>query len=132
MITREFINPDGAWNPAGRSYSHVVKISQPESLIFVAGQAAVDENMQLICADIEGQTRAVFENIRRDLEAAGATLADIVDMTVYLIDIEEKWAVRKVREEFFEDGKYPVSAMIGVAAFAFEGMRIEIDVVAAI
>jgi enamine deaminase RidA (YjgF/YER057c/UK114 family) len=132
-MKREYLNPKGAWDTAGRSYSHVVKISAPESLIFVAGQAPVGENFEILGDDIVTQTRATFDNIGRALAAAGATLADIVDMTVYLDHLDEdKWAVRQVREELYPDGGFPVSTMIGVTGFAVAGMRIEIDVIAAI
>lgn len=130
---KEFINPDTAWNAAPRGYSHVVKVTNPTATIFVAGQAAVDKDLNIIGTDIEAQTRATFENIKAGLEAAGATMADIVDMTVYLSDIAtQQWPVRKVREEFFEPGCFPVSTMVEVSRFALEEMLIEIDVIAAV
>src|SRR5580698_8496532 len=117
-LTTEFINPQTAFNSLPRGYSHVVKITNPNALYFVAGAAAVD-------------TRLNFQNIARDLEASGATLADIVDMTVYLADTDDQWRVRGVRNEFFPSDKLPSSTMIAVKSFCIEGMLIEIDVIAA-
>lgn len=132
-MERECLNPAGAWDTAGRSYRHVFKIISPNGLIFLAGQAPVDENFKVIGGeDVAKQTRATFAKISRALEAAGASIADIVDMTVHLLDIEDKWVVRQAREEFFPDSRFPVSAMIGVTVFAVEGMRIEIDAIAAV
>lgn len=131
-MPKHVINPEGLWNAGPRSYSHVVKIDQPQSLIFVAGLAAVDADINIVSDDIEEQTRRIFEILREELAAAGATLADVVDMTVYLLDIEHhQWPVRKVRAEFFESGQEPVSTMIQIAKFALDGMLIEVDAIAA-
>jgi enamine deaminase RidA (YjgF/YER057c/UK114 family) len=133
-VRKEVFNPDGLWDASPRSYSHVVKVTDPKSLIFVAGVAPVNERLEIIGGDdIEAQTRATFENIGKELAAAGATLADIVDMTVYLLDIKRhQWPVRNVRAEFFEQGRLPVSTMIQVAGFALDDMLIEVDVIAAV
>jgi len=110
----------------------VVKVTNPQSLIFVAGMAAVGPDLKIVSDDIREQTRVCFQIIEKELEAAGATLDDICDMTVYLLDIENhKWPVREVRSEFFDDDRLPVSTMIEVRNFAIEGMLIEIDVIAA-
>jgi 2-iminobutanoate/2-iminopropanoate deaminase len=134
VAVKEVINPEGMWNATPRSYSHVVKVTNPQSLIFVAGMASVSPEIEVIGRDdIEVQTRTTFENIRTELDAAGASMSDIVDMTVYLVDIRNhQWPVRKVREEFFAPEELPVSTMIGVAELALDGLLIEIDVIAAI
>ena len=131
-MTTEFVNPSTAFNSLPRGYSHVVKITNPNALYFVAGAAAVDTelNVQHI-GDVEGQTRVIFQNIVRDLEASGASLADVVDMTVYLADTDDQWRVRAVRNEFFPADKLPSSTMIAVKSFCIDGMLIEIDVIAA-
>jgi 2-iminobutanoate/2-iminopropanoate deaminase len=131
-MPKHVINPEGLWKAGPRTYSHVVKIDQPQSLIFVAGLAAVDADINIVSDDIEDQTRRIFEILSIELEAAGATLADVVDMTVYLTDIENhQWPVRKVRSEFFESGQEPVSTMIQISRFALERMLIEVDAIAA-
>jgi enamine deaminase RidA (YjgF/YER057c/UK114 family) len=130
-MTTEFINPPDMWNSGPRGYSHVVKVSRPGTMYFVAGVAAVDKDLKVQHVDdVEGQTRLVFENIKKDLAASGATLADIVKMTVYLRDKDHQWPVRNVRSEFFEQGRFPVSTMIEVKDFCVEGMLIEVDAIA--
>lgn len=132
-MPRESVNPAEVWDPRSYGYSQVVKVTSPQTLIFVAGQAAVSNDMTLAAADIEGQTRSVFENIRLCLDAAGATLADIVTMTVYLHDIDDhKHRVRAVRSDFFEAGHEPVSTMVQVSKFAADGMLIEVSATAAL
>jgi enamine deaminase RidA (YjgF/YER057c/UK114 family) len=131
-MPKEVINPEGLWDAGPRSYSHVVKVSDPQSVIFIAGVGGLDANFQLVSDDIRDQTRRCFEILRVELEAAGATLDDICDMTVYLADIDNhKWPVREVRAEFFEEGRLPVSTMIQVSGFAIDGLLIEIDAIAA-
>jgi enamine deaminase RidA (YjgF/YER057c/UK114 family) len=131
-MPKHVINPEGLWDSGPRSYSHVVKVTNPQSLIFVAGMAAVGPDFKVVTDDIKEQTRVCFQIIEKELAAAGATLDDICDMTVYLLDIDNhKWPVREARAEFFADDRMPVSTMIEVSKFAIEGMLIEIDVIAA-
>ena len=131
-MPRQVINPKGLWDAGPRSYSHVVKIDNPKSLIFVAGVAGVANDFTVVSDDIVAQTERCFEILKIELEAAGASLADICDMTVYLLDIDNhKWPVREARMKYFEGGNEPVSTMIQVSKFASEGMLIEIDVIAA-
>lgn len=131
MGTREVINPPDLWKSTGRSYSHVVKITNPTAMIFVAGLAGVNNDLAVVSDDIEEQTRRTFEILALELEAAGASLADVADMTVYLLDIDNHaWPVRNVRTEFWDEGELPVSTMIEVRNFAIEGMLIEVDAIA--
>ena len=130
-MTKDYINPPSLWDAQPRGYSHVVQVSAPSSLIFVAGQAAVNAELQVVADDIEGQTRAIFGNLQQALGTAGATLDDIVAMTIYLRDISHQWAVRKVRSEFFPGNRLPVSTMVEVSRFSLDAMLIEITVIAA-
>ncbi len=130
-MPKQVINPEGLWDSGPRSYSHVVKFTNPQSIIFVAGMAAVGPDLKMVSDDICEQTRECFRLIEKELAAADATLDDICDMTVYLRDIDNhKWPVRETRNEFFEPGRLPVSTMVEVSNFAIEGMLIEIDVIA--
>ena len=131
-MPKEVINNTDLWDASPRSYSHVVKVTKPESIIFVAGVGGVNSNFEVVSHDIREQTHRCFELLKLELAAAGATLDDICDMTVYLTNIDEhKWPVREVRAEYFDKGREPVSTMIGVKDFAIEGMLIEIDAIAA-
>ena len=131
-MEREFINPDAAMRSVPRGYSHVVKVTNPGSFVFLAGQGPLDGDMNLIGAgDIEAQTRQTFGNVGRNLAAAGASFSDIVKMVVYVLDIEaQQWPVRDVRGEFIDVEQPPVSTMVEVAKLAIPGMLIEVDVIA--
>src|SRR5258706_12682534 len=70
-------------------YSHVVVV-QPGAQVFVAGQLARDATGNLVGkGDMGAQIRQVGENIKIALAAAGCTLADIVQTTTYVTDIDE-------------------------------------------
>jgi enamine deaminase RidA (YjgF/YER057c/UK114 family) len=131
-VQREFLNPVGGMKSVPRGYSHAVKVKNASTLVFVAGQAALDENMKLVGPnDIEAQTRQTFMNIKRSLDAAGVGFKDVVKMVVYLIDIQShQWPVRNVRSEFIDKDHPPVSTMVQVSQLAIPGMMVEIDVIA--
>ena len=133
-MEREFINPTDGLKSVPRGYSHVVKVRNPGAFVFIAGQGPVDADLKLVGGDdIEAQTRATFENIGRNLDAAGARFSDIVKMQVFLTDIAaQQWPVRNVRAEFIAVESPSVSTMIEVSKFAIDGMMIEIDVIAVI
>lgn len=130
MGLRSTINPEGMWDPKKRSYSHIVKIENPSAIIFLAGMAAVNEQMEVSCTDIEDQVVDTFRNIETQLAAAGATLQDIADMTVYMKDIKAHGdVVRRVRRELIPTDP-PTSTMVGGAEFTLDGLLVEIDVIA--
>ena len=63
-MTTEFVNPPDLWNSGPRGYSHVVKVTSPAAMYFVAGVAAVDKDLKVQhLDDIEGQTRLIFQHI---------------------------------------------------------------------
>ena len=130
MGFRSTINPEGMWDPEKRSYSHIVKIENPSAIIFLAGMAAVNEKMEVSCTDIDDQVVDTFRNIEAQLAAAGATLEDIADMTVYMKDIKAHGdVVRRVRRELIPTAP-PTSTMVGGADFTLDGLLVEIDVIA--
>ena len=63
------------------------------------------------------------------LQAAGATFADVLKVTVFLTDVNDRGAINPVRQEFFGDAK-PASTLFGVSELAIPGMKIEIEAVA--
>ena len=133
-MDKKFINPPNALKSIPRGYSHAIQVWNPGSLLFLAGQGPIDANLKLIGAgDIEAQTRATFENIKRNIEAAGGTMKDIVKMIVFCTDIaNQQWPIRNVRAEFIDTENPPVSTMVEISKLAIEGMMIEIDVIAAL
>ena len=110
-------------------FSHGVQVG---NMLFLAGQAAVDAEGQVVAAgDIRGQTVQTLENLRAVLESAGATLDNVVAMTVYLTNISDRGAVAEIRERYFTS-PYPASTLVEVSRLAFDDLVIEIEAIAII
>jgi 2-iminobutanoate/2-iminopropanoate deaminase len=121
----------GTWH-AKRAYSPAVITEGASKTIWVAGHTGVvDEAGKSLAGDFDAQCRQTFRNIEKTLVEAGATLADLVTMTVFLIDTRHTTRMTELRTEIF--GKdFPASAAITVAGFAQPEMMIEIQCVAVI
>ena len=78
--------------------------------------------------DVVAQTRQVFENMKLVLETAGASLADVLRVTVYLTDVSDRARINPVRQAYFGTTR-PASTLIGVSALAVPGMKVEIEAV---
>jgi 2-iminobutanoate/2-iminopropanoate deaminase len=125
-------NPPGMKNVRATVYNHYVRVDQPQSMIFVSGQVARDENgNQIGGTSMLEQSRQCLRNIERSLSAAGASLADVVWTTVYTTDMREFRQIVAAREEFFKDN-LPTSTMVEVSHLADPGLMVEIQVIAAI
>ena len=110
--------------------SHFTDAVQAGELLFVSGIVSVDERRELVGeGDVVSQARCVFENMRQVLAAAGCTLADVVKVTVFLTDIEDRPLVNPVRQEFFGETR-PASTLVEVSALVIPGAKIEVDCVA--
>jgi 2-iminobutanoate/2-iminopropanoate deaminase len=110
--------------------SHYTDAVRAGGLLFISGCIPVDEDGLLVGGDdVVAQARQVFENIGRVLDAAGAGFADVVKVTVYLIDIDDRPRINPVRQEVF-GGARPASTLIEVGRLALDGARLEVDAVA--
>ena len=109
------------------------------NLIFVGGQISADAHGRTIGKDdIATQTRNVFESIRRVLQEAGGDLSDIVKLNTYYCHrgggaeaTRFQEAMAKVHREYLADPG-PVGTAVRVEGFAYEGLLIEIEAIAAI
>ena len=80
--------------------------------------------------DIQAQTRAVLENIRDYLAEENATLADVVDITTFLVNMEDFKGYNQVYVEFFEPQTGPARTTVAVAELPHPDLRIEIKAMA--
>lgn len=80
--------------------------------------------------DIRAQTRAVIENIRAILRAAGAELEDIVDLTVLLVDMRDYAGMNEVYNEYFDAATGPSRTTVAVHQLPHPNLLIEIKTVA--
>jgi reactive intermediate/imine deaminase len=111
--------------------SHYTDAVRAGDLLFVSGIVPVDGEGNLVQGDVVAQARKVFANIGEILAAAGCTFADVVKVTLYLIDVDERPLINPVRQEVFGATR-PASTLIEVPRLAVEGARIEVDAVALI
>jgi 2-iminobutanoate/2-iminopropanoate deaminase len=112
--------------------SHYTDAVRFGNLLFISGIAPFDAAGRLVGAgDPAAQTRQIFENMRKVLEAAGCGFGDVLKVTVYLTDVNDRTKINPVRQEYFGTAK-PASTLIGVAQLAVPGMKVEIEAVAGI
>ncbi|MBV8949037.1 MAG: RidA family protein [Solirubrobacterales bacterium] len=109
--------------------SHYTDAVQANGLLFVSGCVPVDADGRLVGEDAVTQARQVFANIGAILDAAGAGFADVVKVTVYLLDIDDRPRINSVRKEVFGDAR-PASTLVEVSRLAVPGARVEIESVA--
>ena len=127
-----FLNPATLSKPP--TYSHVVEITGPGRIIYIAGQLGLDPSGQLVGApgDFRAQTRQTFENLKLALAAVGATFDQVVKLNNYLTDISHLAILREVRDEFINTGTPPASTTLQISRLALERALIEVEAVAAL
>jgi reactive intermediate/imine deaminase len=106
-------------------YSQAVRAGDT---LYMSGQIPLDpKTMQIVDGGIEAQARQVFANLRAVAVAAGATLNDIVKLTILMTDLSEFAKVNDIMAAHF-DAPYPARATYQVAALP-RGARIEVEAV---
>lgn len=99
-------------------------------MIFLSGQAALDLEGNIIGAgDFDAQAEQVFRNIAQLLAKAGASLADVIKVTIYLTDMSNFPKVVALRQKWFTK-PYPADTIVEVRALALPDLMIEIDAIA--
>jgi reactive intermediate/imine deaminase len=128
MAQKRFLSPDTLSAPFG--YSHVVD-SPVERIVYISGQVPLDAEGQLVGeGDFEAQTRQVFENLTRALEAADASWDDVVKLNYFLRDVGEITSVRAIRDEYVDLEQPPASTLVEVSGLFRDDALIEIEAVA--
>ena len=97
------------------------------NLLFLSGQVGRRDGK--MGEGIEEQTRFTMENIRDVLAQAGASLTDLVKVTVFLTDMSVWPAMNEVYREYFPQDP-PARSALGATALALPGLLVEIECVA--
>ena len=108
-------------------YSQGIKAGD---LIFVSGQLPMTPGGELITDDIAAAADRSLQNVRAVLEAAGASMDDVVKVTVFLADMADFGAMNEVYKRYFTE-PYPARAAIAVKELP-KGAPLEIEAIAVV
>lgn len=120
-MKREVIATSNAPSAIG-TYSQAVRAGDT---VWISGQIPLDPASMELVSGTREQIERVFRNLTAVVEAAGGSLADIVKLTIYLVDLGDFPLVNEVMAEHFSE-PFPARAAIGVAALP-KGSRVEIE-----
>lgn len=114
--------------PAIGPYSQAIRAGD---LVFVSGQTAVDVRTGKLAEGIEAQTRQVMENLKVVLAAAGASLGQVVKVTIFLARWDDFKAMNDVYATYFparaparsvvQGPRIPEGTLVGLEAIAYLG-----------
>ena len=112
--------------------SHYTDAVRSGNLLFVSGCVPVDGDGALVGdGDVVAQARQAFANVGAVLAGAGASFDDVIKVTVYLTDVDDRPRINPVRQELFGEVR-PASTLVEVSRLAVAGARIEVDCVAVV
>ena len=102
-------------------------------MVFVSGQVSRNAQGETVGkGDIRAQTTQTMENVKTVLEAAGATIDDVVKVTVYVTNVKDQLApIHEVRAKYFKND-YPPSTLVEVKGLVSEDLLIEIEAIAVV
>ncbi|MDH4871615.1 RidA family protein [Pseudomonas sp. BN515] len=126
-LKRQCINPP----PTQVFYDnfHFSQATRVGDMIWVSGQVGIDGAMKP-GDGIEEQAQLAFQALKSVLEAAGASLADVVELMTFHTDMQADMPTfAKVKDQYFPD-RYPSWTAIGISQLALPELRVEIRAVA--
>ncbi|WCE07268.1 MULTISPECIES: RidA family protein [Pseudomonas] len=120
-MSKQVIHTDKAPAAIG-TYSQAIKVGDT---VYLSGQIPLNPTSMELVDGFEAQVVQVFENLKAVAEAAGGSLADIVKLNIFLIDLAHFATVNEIMGRYFQQ-PYPARAAIGVAALP-KGSQVEMD-----
>ena len=125
MTARQEYRIEGLPEP----FSHYTDAVRAGNLLFISGCVSLDADGKVVGeGDVVAQARQVLANIGLCLTAAGATFADVVKVTTFLTDIDDRARINPVRQEFFGEAR-PASTLVEVSALVLPEFLIEVEAV---
>ena len=126
-MKKEIINTTKAPAALG-PYSQAIKAG---NTIYVSGQIPlIPETMEIISDDVQVQTKQSLENVKAVLEAAGATLNDVVKASVFIKDMNDFAKINEIYATYFTENN-PARACVEVARLP-KDVKVEIEVIAVV
>ncbi len=116
----------------GPAISHYTDAVRFGDLLFVSGVVAWDQEGNVVGkGDVVAQSEKIFDSMKQILAQAGCGFADVLTVTVFLTDIEDRTKINPVRERVFGDAR-PASTLVEVSKLVYPDLLIEINAVAGI
>ena len=123
---------EDVWKARGRGFQ-MAAVQHEGVTVRFTGQVAWDGGENIVGkGDVAGQTRQIFENIRRLLAHVGGEPGDIVETITYFTERSQLPEIQKVRAGFFPEGREPVSTSVMVAGLGHADFLVEITPVAVV
>ncbi len=114
--------------PPGR-WSNALRVGD---MLFISGTVSrAADGVTIQGRDEYEQARIIFGKIRHLVAAAGGVMADVVKMTIYVVNIKQNTEVWRARQEFFS-GDFPCSTLVEVRSLATPEILVEIEAIACI
>lgn len=124
-MTRRLVNPP-EMHPA-TSYSHLA-IAQGHTLVFIAGQVALDSDMKVVGpGDLRKQIEVTMANLKLAMDAAGVGWDDIVRRTIYTTRPHDLATITSTIREATEGAANPPQTIVGVTGLALPELMVEIE-----
>lgn len=109
-------------------YSQAVLI---DKTLYISGSVATDENGRVVApADMAGQMRAAYANIRRTLAAHGADFGEVAKETIYTTNMDALLKASDLRFEYYDKERLPATAWVQVQRLVDPEFLVQIEVVA--
>ncbi len=116
----------------GPLISHYTDAVRFGDLLFISGIVAFDGDGNVVGkGDVVAQARQVFDNMRRILAEVGCGFEDVLTVTVFMTDIDDRPKINPVREEVFGDAR-PASTLIEISKLVYPDLMVEVNAVAGI
>lgn len=108
--------------------SHYTDAVRFGDVLYISGVAPVDSAGKVTSDDVVVQTQLLFVNFEKILKAAGAQFSDVLKVTIFLTNVNDRSKINPVRQKYFGSAR-PASTLIGISELAIPGMKIEMEAV---
>jgi enamine deaminase RidA (YjgF/YER057c/UK114 family) len=133
MADIKILNPDTLGKPLGQ-YSQITRVKASEFL-FIAGQVGADKDGKVV-PGFDSQCAQTFANLGAALASQGASFANVVEFTTYLVHSQDipKFMAYRTREfpKIFKNGAYPPNTLLMIDRLVQEPLLIEVSAIAAL
>jgi 2-iminobutanoate/2-iminopropanoate deaminase len=127
MNIERITSPHVAEPPPGR-WSNALRVGD---MLFISGTVSRAPDEAILGNNEYEQAKIIFGKIRHLVEAAGGAMADVVKVTIYVVNIKQNTEVWRARQEFFT-GDFPCSTLVEVRSLATPEILVEIEAIACI